>query len=87
LPRGAVDIGINSSWTMLTLSMGVKGNLDCGFLNVHYKGDSSLKFLAEYDGSYYAVELSQNNKVNKYWYDSDGKPLFWNRFHKTTYFE
>ncbi len=84
---GNIDLGLNTTWKMLTLSLETDGHIDCGFMNVHYKGDAGLKFIAEYDGSYFAVELSQANKVSKYWYDSDGKPLFWNRFHTSTYFE
>ncbi len=84
---GALDVGLNTTWKILDLSLGVNGHLDCGFLNIHHKGEAKVKFIAEFDGSYYAVELSRNHLVTKFWYDSDGKPFIWDRFHAETYFE
>ena len=54
---------------------------------MHHQGKGELVLTAEYDGSYFAAELHRDNLVSKYWYDSDGKPLIWERFHTQTYFD
>ncbi len=84
---GSVDFGIDAGWDKFSLSMGIDGHIDCGFLNVHHQGKGELVLTAEYDGSYFAAELHRDNLVSKYWYDSDGKPLIWERFHTQTYFD
>lgn len=84
---GGIDFGLEATLEALALSLGIDGHLDCGFLNVHKKGDCGLKFIAEFDGSYYAVELSYNHEVKKFWYDNTGKPFFWDRFHTAVYYD
>ncbi|WP_124068386.1 VWA domain-containing protein [Clostridium sp. E02] len=78
---GGLDFGITSNKKIITMLIGVDGHIDCGWTNFHQKGIGEFKFLAEYDGTYYAVELNCNNLKSKYWYDSDGNPCLWNRFY------
>lgn len=84
---GKLNFGIKTTWEVLNTVIGVEGNIDCGFVNFHANGKGELNFTAEYDGSYFAVELKQGNLVSKFWYDNDGTPVLWDRFHTTAYFD
>lgn len=62
---GDLSFAFSSTWKMLTSMIEVNGSVDSGWVNYHVKGKSSVKFLAEYDGSYYCVELGQSDTIKK----------------------
>ena len=83
--EGKMDWGLKSNWSTYTMSMGVGGQIDWGLMNVHYSGDYKVDITAKADGTYFGIELYYNNLKSKYWYDSNGEPIFWERFHGETY--
>lgn len=84
---GSFDVGLKVNGEQLNFSLGLDGHLDSGFLNLHLKGEVGFKFIAELDGTNYAVEISSNHLVRKCWYDSDGGLFIWDKFHVETYYE
>lgn len=85
--KGSMNWGLKSNWTSYVLTLGMGGNIDWGLMNVHYNGNYEVDITAKSDGSYYGIELHYNNLISKYWYDSNGEPLFWSRFHGESYID
>ncbi|MFA9378006.1 MAG: VWA domain-containing protein [Lachnotalea sp.] len=85
--KGSMNWGLKSNWTSYVLTLGMGGNIDWGLMNVHYSGNYEVDITAKSDGTYYGIELHYNNLISKYWYDSNGEPLFWSRFHGESYID
>lgn len=78
---GNTGVYVKANEENITFRLSVGGSLDCGIVNLHVKGDGSLQFFIETDGTYYLVEVTGNDHSAKLWYDYDSSLILFNRFH------
>ncbi len=86
--KGKTDVGVNVNLTGAEIPLSVNGNVDCAALNIHSKGEASVKLEWEWDFDYAAVTVGYKDgskQVSKsLWYKEDGSLFFFDKFHTSS---
>ena len=80
LASGEMNCGYGINTEKLYFNFDVNGRVDSGFLDYHVYGRTAIEMLAELDGGYYSVAISNAQSKIKCWYDDTSSPLIWERF-------
>lgn len=85
---GGGDVNLGGNLTGAYAKVGVNGSLDCALLNIHAKGDASLKLEFDWDFDKAAVTVNYKDggvdKEGSLWYEDNGELFFWNKVHTSS---